>query len=155
MSQLFDLTEWPSAGSGTQARPPAWRGSTSASLCLPDGIVTLSHGADISPRPTALKQRGIFMAKKKKAKRAPKRSPKKAKAAAKRGKATRKAARKRAAAKPKKKKRAAAKKQPVAKAAEILPPLETVIVDTVEEPSPGVVVVTEYEATVQWRKPGR
>jgi len=56
--------------------------------------------------------------------------------------------------KPQKKKRAAAKKRPVAKAAKSPQPVETVIVDTVEEPAPGVVVVTEYEATVRRRKPG-
>jgi hypothetical protein len=95
------------------------------------------------------------MAKKTKAKRAQRRSPKKAKAATKRGKTTRKVTKGRAAAKPKKKKRAAVKKRPVAKSARNPQLLETVIVDTVEEPAPGVVVVTEYETTVQRRKPGR
>jgi len=56
MSQLFDLVTWPSTAAGMALRPLAWRRSTSVSLCVPDGIVTLSHVADISPRPIALRQ---------------------------------------------------------------------------------------------------
>ena len=33
-------------------------------------------------------------------------------------------------------------------------PVEKVIVDTVEEPAPGVVVVTEYEATIERKDEG-
>jgi hypothetical protein len=36
-----------------------------------------------------------------------------------------------------------------AKATRVAQPYETVIVDTVEEPSPGVVVVTEYEGLIR------
>lgn len=101
------------------------------------------------------------MAKRKKAKLARRAAPKKAKAAAKRGKSARSAAIARAAAKaksgkraaPRRAKRAAPKKRAAAKAAKPLPPVETVVVDTVEEPVPGVVVVTEYTATIQRPKP--
>jgi hypothetical protein len=97
------------------------------------------------------------MAQRKKAKRVRQTSPKKAKVAAKRGKSARGVVTKRAAAKtksmkrstPKQMKRAAPKKRPMGKAPKPLQPVETVIVDTVEEPVPGVVVVTEYEAVVQ------
>ena len=81
----------------------------------------------------------------------------KKRAAALKGKATRVKARKsakslqRKPAKPKKtkaklKKRAAkTKKRAVAKT--MVPKVETVVVDIVEEPVPGVLVITEFEAT--------
>ncbi|HTS91554.1 MAG TPA: hypothetical protein VMG55_06110 [Stellaceae bacterium] len=79
----------------------------------------------------------------------------KARGAAKRGKPARKTA-KRKAAKPAKKaapakKLAAPKKKAAAKKAAppkkpMRPPIEVIEVETVEEPIPGVVVVTDYEA---------
>ena len=95
------------------------------------------------------------MAKRKKAKVARRATSKKAKVAAKRGKSARSAAKTRSKAKPKSKKRAATKKRRAAKAAKPTQPYETVIVDTVEEPSPGVVVVTEYEAVIRQARPRR
>ncbi len=107
------------------------------------------------------------MARRKKAKRGRRTSPKRAKAPAKRAKSGRNATT-RAAAKAKSKKRspprakaaaskqakrAAPRKQRKAKTAKPLRPVETVIVDTIEEPVPGMVVVTEYEAVVQRPKP--
>lgn len=54
-------------------------------------------------------------------------------------------------ARPTKRKAARAARKPVKLPQ---PPVERVIVDTIEEPVPGVVVVTEYEAVVQRGTPG-
>ena len=90
------------------------------------------------------------MAARKKTKAGRRSQPKKAKAASKRGKAARKSSAKRAVRKTgtnksparKRTKRPVAKTRPATKSAT---PAETLIVDTVEEPVPGVVVVTETE----------
>jgi hypothetical protein len=59
-----------------------------------------------------------------------------------RGKATKRAS---AKATPRKRVTKAKSKRPVAK--KVVPTVETVIVDMIEEPVPGVMVVTEFEAT--------
>jgi hypothetical protein len=89
------------------------------------------------------------MAKRKKAKVARRATSKKAKTAAKRGKSARNVAKTRAKAKPRAKMHSAPRKRMAAKATRVAQPYETVIVDTVEEPSPGVVVVTEYEGLIR------
>ena len=83
------------------------------------------------------------MAARKKAKAKRRAGAKKGRKVAK-GAAARTAAKKKSAA-PKAKKRAVAKKRAAPRA----PQVETVIVDTVEEPAPGVVVVSEYQAVLQ------
>jgi hypothetical protein len=96
------------------------------------------------------------MATRKKAKATRRARPKKAKAG-KRAKAARSASAIRAAVAAKAKKRpmpTLAKRKVAKKRAASKPTktFESVIVDTVEEPMPGVVVVTEYEGIVQRAK---
>ena len=96
------------------------------------------------------------MATRKKAKATRRARPKKAKAG-KRAKPARSASATRAAAARKAKKRPTPKvaKRKVAKKRAMpkpTPAVESVIVDTVEEPIPGVVVVTEYQGIIQRTK---
>lgn len=98
------------------------------------------------------------MAKRKKRKVVRKAKKAKAKTAAKRMKTSKKTATRKVAPKVKTKKKAAkAKAKPVvakrkvkrAAPKPVKPPVERMIVDTVEEAAPGVIVVREYEAVVQ------